>query len=157
MAMLAIVLAVSAPSLARFFRGRTLDSEARRFLSLTHYGQSRAISEGVPMSLWIDAPQGTYGLQVETGFTTSDRKAVEYPLAKDLRIEVTAGLAPAGQAGPGVVNRVAIRFLPDGFIAESSPERVVFHEGERAVISIGQSRSRLNYEIQTNNLANAGR
>src|SRR5207249_2115896 len=46
MALLAIVLAVSAPALSTFFQGRTLDSEVRRFLSLTRYGQSRAVSEG---------------------------------------------------------------------------------------------------------------
>ena len=49
MATLAIVLSVAAPSLARFFRGRSLDSEARRFLTLTRYGQSRAVAEGEPM------------------------------------------------------------------------------------------------------------
>ena len=43
MAMLLIVLSLTAPSLAVFFRGRALDSEARRFMTLTHYGQSRAV------------------------------------------------------------------------------------------------------------------
>ncbi len=56
MAMLAIVISVALPSLKGFFRGRNLDSEARRFLSLTRYGQSRAVSEGVPMVLWIADP-----------------------------------------------------------------------------------------------------
>ena len=53
--LLLIVIGVAFPSLQHFFRGRNLDSEARRFLSLTRYGQSRAVSEGVPMVLWIDA------------------------------------------------------------------------------------------------------
>src|SRR5437773_775638 len=35
MALLGIVLAVSAPSLSNFFHGRTLDSEARRLMALT--------------------------------------------------------------------------------------------------------------------------
>src|SRR5438128_11617175 len=51
MALLMIVLAVSAPSLQGFFKGRNLDSEARRILGLTKYGQSRAVSEGIPMLL----------------------------------------------------------------------------------------------------------
>src|SRR5437867_13133540 len=68
MALLAIVMAFSAPALTSFFRGRTLDSEARRFMALTRYGQSRAISEGVPMMLWIDTRRGTYGLQEEPGY-----------------------------------------------------------------------------------------
>ena len=53
MAVLAIVLAIIAPSLGNFFRGRTLDSEARRFVSLTRYAESRAVSEGSPMLLWM--------------------------------------------------------------------------------------------------------
>src|SRR6188474_2898745 len=76
MAMLLIVLGVAFPSLKGFFQGRNIDSEARRFLSLTRYGQSRAISEGIPMILWIDAPRKAYGLQVQTGYTESNSKAV---------------------------------------------------------------------------------
>ena len=49
MALLAMVLAVSAPALSRFFKGRTLDSEAHRFLALTRHAQQRAVSEGVPV------------------------------------------------------------------------------------------------------------
>src|SRR5262245_32345834 len=75
MALLMIVAAVSFPSLRNFFQGRSLDSEARRFLSLTRYAQSRAISEGIPMVLWLDAREGTYGLQAETGYLDIDSKA----------------------------------------------------------------------------------
>src|SRR5687767_2693361 len=65
MTILIVVLSVSGPSLVSFFKGRTLDSEARRFLALTRYGQSRAISEGVPISLWIDPKEKKYGLEIE--------------------------------------------------------------------------------------------
>src|SRR6266850_7421868 len=54
MTVLAVAVWIAAPALANFFRGRTLDSEARRFLSLTRHGQSRAVAEGVPMELWLD-------------------------------------------------------------------------------------------------------
>src|SRR5262245_26935387 len=74
MALLLIVAGVTFPSLRNFFQGRSLDSEARRFLSLTRYAQSRAISEGMPMVLWLDAREGTYGLQAETGYVDSDNK-----------------------------------------------------------------------------------
>src|SRR5580765_5309710 len=75
MAMLMIVLAVAAPSLSNFFRGRTLDSEARRFISLARYGQSRAVAEAAPMDLWIDTRQGAYGLEAQAGYTDLDAKA----------------------------------------------------------------------------------
>jgi prepilin-type N-terminal cleavage/methylation domain-containing protein len=100
MALLVIVLGIAAPSLSRFFRSRNLDLEARRFLSLTHYGQSRAASEGVPMVLWINAQGATYGLQADITYTGNrnssaanndyagiDSKAVEYPLDEKLQIE----------------------------------------------------------------------
>jgi prepilin-type N-terminal cleavage/methylation domain-containing protein len=38
MALLSIVLAVSAPALSGFFRGRTADAAARRLVSLIRYG-----------------------------------------------------------------------------------------------------------------------
>src|SRR5215208_532805 len=47
--LLLIVAGISYPTLKNFFRGRALDSEARRFLSLTRYAQSRAAAEGLPM------------------------------------------------------------------------------------------------------------
>ena len=161
MAMLLVVLSVSGPSLSRFFHGRTLDSEARRFLSLTRYGQSRAVSEGVPMVLWIDAKQGTYGLQQEAGYTDLDTKAVDYEVGKDLRLEVADVVVQSsgqfGQAQSAGRNVPGIRFLPDGFVGESSLQTVWIHEGSLDSVAITQSRNRLNYEISTNLLQNARR
>src|SRR5437773_996832 len=88
MALLLIVVGVALPSLKSFFRGRNLDSEARRFLSLTRYGQSRAVSEGVPMVLWMDPRRGAYGLQQQAGYTDGDSNAVRFVLSEDTRVEV---------------------------------------------------------------------
>src|SRR2546425_6952732 len=90
MAVLLIVVGVAFPSLKNFFHGRRLDSEARRFLSLTHYGQSRAVSEGVPMVLWIDSKQRTYGLEAQSGYVQLDSKSVEYELDDGLQMEASA-------------------------------------------------------------------
>ena len=153
MAMLMIVLAVAFPSLKNFFRGRDLDSEARRFLSLTRYGQSRAISEGVPMMLWIDARQGVYGLEAQTGYTDADGKAVEFELDDKLTVEVptTAAAQTTRQVVAGLGNLPAIRFQPDGFISETSPESIVIRQGREEAIWISQSANRLNYEIRADN------
>src|SRR5438876_1733280 len=119
MAMLLIVLGVAFPSLKGFFRGRNLDSEARRFLSLTRYGQSRAVSEGVPMVLWIDARQKTYGLQAQAGYADTDTNAVQFTVDKGLQVEaVTPQLAwltqsnPWTQGAPPVGSLPMIRFQP---------------------------------------------
>ena len=102
MTMLVAVIAVTMPSLSNFFRGRSLDSEARRFLSLTRYGQERAVSEGLPMTLWIDTANGTYGLQEEPGYNENDPKAVSFGLGKDLQIAVvnSARAQQTGRAHP---------------------------------------------------------
>jgi type II secretory pathway pseudopilin PulG len=155
MAMLLVVVGISFPSLKGFFRGRTLDSEARRFLSLTRYAQSRAVSEGLPMLLWIDAQEGTYGLQVQTGFVDLDRKAVEYKIDKDLTVEVSAppvGLPLSQQKRTALQlgNLPAIRINAEGFIEDISPETVAFHEteyGNERSLWITQTGNRLNYEV----------
>jgi type IV fimbrial biogenesis protein FimT len=165
MAMLMIVLGVAFPSLKHFFRGRNLDSEARRFVSLTHFGQSRAVSEGVPMVLWIDASEKTYGLQAAAGYLPEDNKAVEFELDKDMQIEVSAA---ATVTGTGTANRSPmlsgtgstlpmIRFSPDGFISDPSPDTIQLRQGEEDAVQIGLSANRLNYEIQASQSPNARR
>ena len=156
MALLVIMLGFVAPSLSRFFRGRNLDSEARRLLSLTRYGQSRAVSEGVPMLLWLDPKLGTYGLKAQTGYTDRDQKAVEYTLAQDLQMEVQ--MSPRMQTNfwtmapkQSKLNQPTICFLPDGFISETSPDRILLRETrDNDAVWIGASANHLAYEIQTN-------
>ncbi|HEY2951774.1 MAG TPA: GspH/FimT family pseudopilin [Verrucomicrobiae bacterium] len=163
MAMLLIVVGAALPSLKHFFRGRNLDSEARRFISLTHYGQSRAVSDGVPMVLWIDAPERTYGLQAAAGYLQEDSKAVEFELDKDMEIKVTMPLAAGttanrGAIAPGAASTLPmIRFSPDGFISDPSPDSIQLRQGEEDSVWIGQSANRQNYEIQANHLSNARR
>src|SRR5215510_12544423 len=84
MTILTIAVSLTAPALANFFRGRTLDSEARKLLSLTRLGQSRAVSEGIPMQLWLDAVDGKYGLEAEPSYEETDPKAVEISLDSGL-------------------------------------------------------------------------
>ena len=57
MVLLGIAAALVVPHMSSFFRGRVLNSEARRLLALTLYGQSRAVAEGVPVLLWINPRQ----------------------------------------------------------------------------------------------------
>ena len=162
MAMLLIVLGVAFPSLKGFFRGRNLDSEARRFLSLTRYGQSRAVSEGVPMVLWIDPRRSSYGVQIQAGYTDGDSKAVRFAMGEDTRVEVQtpAFSTPASQFNQsvsGVGNAPSIRFTPDGFIGETSPDRILFRQGAEDAIWIVESTNRLKYEIQDSHSPKAGR
>jgi type II secretion system protein H len=156
MALLLIVAGVTFPSLRNFFQGRSLDSEARRFLALTRYAQSRAVAEGIPMVLWVDAREKTYGLQTETGYVDTDSKAIEFPLAEDLQLEVSAPpvaalVSPRTRAALQSANVPAIRFWPDGSIGETSPEYVRLQEtrtGHDSTLWVAQTANRHGYEIR---------
>ncbi len=79
MALLSIVIAIGAPRLARFFHGQTVAEEGQRLLALTRYGQSRAASEGLPMILWMNPANGTYGLRMQDGFSAGGTTAPAEP------------------------------------------------------------------------------
>src|SRR5579859_939351 len=132
MAIVVVAVSITAPKMANFFRGRTLDSEARRLLALTHSGQSRAISEGIPTRLQFDIPNHTYRLQQDPGWSERDPKALEFSCDQDLQIEVVQANNPrrvasrnrlpdAMQSKANPQNLPEIRFLPDGSIDDTSP------------------------------------
>ena len=161
MALLVIVIGVTFPSLQTFFRGRTLESEGRRFLTLTRYAQNRAVAEAIPMTLWIDPLEGTYGLEAQKGFLDRDDKAVEYVVDEKLDIEVTqAGLNRAAMTQEQQLRRRSIntarnahseiRFAPDGSVDVMSAQAVRIgetKEKDRAVwVVLGENRN--GYEVQ---------
>ncbi len=169
MAILTIAVSVTAPTLGHFFSGRALDSEARRLLSLTRGAQSRAVSEGMPMDLWINPGQRSYGLELEAtsknGGDDVDPKGRQFDLDRDVKIEVsdlkatkdvatrsvitapsTISVSPVVLKHPGVPT---IRFLPDGFIGETSPRSVRLTDREGASLWLTLSRTRSNYEIRS--------
>jgi type II secretion system protein H len=144
MALLVVMISVSAPMLSSFFRGRTLDGEARRLLALTHAGQSRAIAEGFPMLLWLDAEQHAYGLEQEMPPKDGDGKAIEFEL--DDSVTLTPGksnpVAVHGKTLP------AIRFLPEGIIDETSPAALRLDGVDNTTLWLVQTTNRANYEIR---------
>jgi prepilin-type N-terminal cleavage/methylation domain-containing protein len=169
MAILTIAVSVTAPTLSNFFRGRTLDSEARRLLAMTHSGQNRSVSEGVPMDLWVDAEQGKIGLEAEPSYETSDPKAVEFTIDSGLHIEVAkqpdlVGGTPTSMTlnrfqAPSIASapRVnlthpglpTIRFLPDGTVSETSPQTLRLSGRDGSSLWLAQSKDKLSYEIRT--------
>jgi len=170
MAMLLVVLSLAAPSLSRFFRGRDLDLETRRFLALTRYAQSRAVGEGVPMILWLDEEQQRYGIEAEFSYLDEDDKAVEFDVDDDVKMEIATltrlrteeldlprSLPPPAVGSQRAVelrNLVLMRFAPTGFLTDSSPQWVAFRstreEDAERPLWVTQSRNRLRYEIWTN-------
>jgi prepilin-type N-terminal cleavage/methylation domain-containing protein len=163
MTLLIVVISFAAPSLAGFFRGRAVQAEARRMLSLSRQGQSRAASEGVPMILWVDIAQRSYGLEADSSYGNGndDPKAVEYKLDSNVTLEIGASdttkssmisgntLFGSGQSTSQHSSLPQIRFQPDGGIEESSPESFRFADRDGGSLWVAQSRNRLNYEVRT--------
>jgi type II secretion system protein H len=150
MTILAVVFTFTAPSLKNFFHGRTLDSEARRLLALSRAGQARAVSEGIPMVLWVDPQKKTYGLEAEPGFEDHDPKAQDFALESDLQLQVVNA---SGKTAVNSTNLVhadlpQIRFLPDGVFDDNSPAAVGILAQDGSALWLAQSRNRLNYEIR---------
>lgn len=164
MTILGVVMASAAPSLTRFFRGRKLDSEVRRFISLTRYARSLAAERAIPMIVWLDANGGTYGLRPESGNLLrnveedSQRMALAvgygffYQQRADFRLSETLRLV-VDPLGPGNSQIVTIRFLPDGTIDPISAKVLQIvqddpsGQAQTEVIWIALSRNSTRYEV----------
>jgi prepilin-type N-terminal cleavage/methylation domain-containing protein len=160
MTLLVVVVSVSAPSLAGFFRGRAVEAEARRMLSLTRLGQSRAVSEGVPMILWVDTIERKYGLEEDSSYTQNDTKAVEHSLDGNVTVEIGAietarsaltanTLFGSLQSASKHASLPQIRFLPDGSVDETSRENFQLLDRDGGSLWLTISSNRMHYEIRS--------
>jgi len=154
MTIMLIIIGVASPSLKGFFRGRNLDNEAVRFLALTRYGQSRAINEGVPVELWVNAKNGSYGLEALSGYAETPSKPLTYTLDSTVQIVLSAPSSvmthsnywSQTKALSGAVTR--IRFQPDGFISDASPANI-YLRGSEGQVWIAEAPTHLEYDIKT--------
>jgi len=143
--LLVIITSFAAPGVANFIRGRALDSEARRMAALMHAAQSRAVSEGLPMLVWVDEKQNHYGLVAETTAKTGDLKAEDLWVDSNLQIAV---LNVGAGAATTYNNLPAIRFLADGTVDEKSPQALKLTDSSGFSRWLMESRGRTGYEIQ---------
>ena len=144
LAMLVIITSLAAPAVANFVRGRALDSEARRLYALIHAGQSRAVSEGLPMVLWVNAKQNAYGLQEETPGKDGDPNAEKLTLDSTLKIAVQNGTVITPTTFSDLP---AIRFQPDGTVDENSPQILQLTDAAGFSRWLVESGSRTGYEV----------
>ena len=156
LALLAITAVFVAASMGSFFRGRALNFEARRLLSLTQYAQSRAVAEGVPVILWLNPADASYGLAIQSSFADpdGDMKAVKYTVESGLTLETPQGAANAlseqddERLGITSEDLSVIRFTPDGFFDESSVTKITLRQGTEAALELVPTVNRLGYEIR---------
>ena len=145
LALLVIITSLVAPAMSNFIRARTVDSEARRLFALMHAGQSRAVSEGLPMLLWVDEKQGAYGLNAETTAKSGDSKAENLTVDENVRITV---LNAGATALTTFQNLPAIRFLADGTIDENSPQTLRLADAKGNALWLIEAQNRMGYEIR---------
>jgi prepilin-type N-terminal cleavage/methylation domain-containing protein len=159
MVLLLIVASMVAPRMSSFFRGRALSSEARRMLSLINHGQSRAVAEGVPVLLWIDATKSTYGLEIPESHSGGEDRLIAYTAEPSLSLETPAPTEPleseAGDELLGLSEGLpAIRFNPDGFFDEAGVTKIVIRQGTEGALELVPTANRLSYEIRPAPISN---
>jgi type II secretion system protein H len=157
MALMAFAAALAAPRMSSFFRGRAMDQEARRMLSLIRLGQSRAVAEGVPVLFWVNPRESTYGLTVQAGFVEEDTRASTFVADSSLTLEApaigTTAVSELEDERLGLPEDVAvIRFKPDGYYDEISQPQIIIRQGQEAAVALEQSGNRLRYEIRPHRL-----
>jgi len=145
LALLVVAVSIVAPRISGFIRGRALDSEARRLIALAHAGGARAVSEGIPMVLWIDEKKNNYGLEAETPGEKGDAKAEGFTADENVRLAVMS----TGANGLTKFNDLpAIRFLADGSVDENSPQTVRLYDAGGGVLWLVEAQDRRGYEIR---------
>ena len=143
MALIVIAVSIIVPRMANFIRGRALDSEAQRLFALMHEAQSRAVSEGAPMLLWVDEKNGGYGLDAETSGPTGDAKEEALTVDSTLQIAVlNVGTTATFK------NLPAIKFLPDGTVDENSLQTVQLTDASGFSRWLVETAGRTGYEIR---------
>jgi Tfp pilus assembly protein FimT len=142
MVVLTVLLALVAPTLSSSFRGRNLDQAGAQLLALTEYGRDEAISQGVPMDVWLNPASGQYGVTAKAGYPGDATRDKQYTLDSDLHFDSAgAAVATAGQQ----LNLA--EFEPDGTLDPSSlpSMRIVGHA--QASISVAQTSNGYGYEL----------
>lgn len=153
MLLLAVAASLIAPRMSSFFRGRALNFEARRLLSLTHYAQSRAVGEGVPVLLWVNTQTGRYGIDAQGAHANAEDRVVAYTIDPSLTLSVPiAGAEPVSELDDEKLGAPEglpiVRFNPDGFIDEVSVTKIVIRLDPELALEVGQKPNRLGYEIR---------
>ena len=140
MALLTIVAALAAPSLSRSMRQRNLDGEAARFLAATEYARDEAVSQGVPMTVWIDPAAQRFGVEPKTGYEGSTTRDREFAVNPDVQFEI-----PIVATKGGVIE--AVEFQPDGSPGTSSLDSVRLVDRFKSALTVARTSDGWSYEI----------
>jgi type II secretion system protein H len=141
MALLATIMAIAAPSLSHSLRDRNLRQEAARFVALTEYARSEAISRGVPMIVWVDVAERRFGAEAKPGFSEDAEETREFVLHEDIQF------GPSERTTSTARDAALIEFAPDGTLQAESIDTVSLTDRFNATALIGRTRDAWGYEV----------
>ena len=107
--LISTVLAIAAPSLRGFVRGRQTADDAAKVLALTHLARSRAASQGCVHRLNFDAEAGTCWLTMQQAGAFVE---IEGSHGRQLRLSANVTVRSGSSADGESVQYV--QFYPDG-------------------------------------------
>ena len=116
MLILTVMLAMVAPSLSGFGRGRQAEQAAANVLSLARWARDQAVMEGRVYRLNFNPAEGTYWVTADAGGGTFETLAVEFGRVFMLPDDVTATFEAPTESGFAYA-----QFLPSG---RSLPVRI---------------------------------
>ena len=140
MALLAVAAALAAPVMSRSIRGRNIKGEATRFIAATEYARDEAVSQGVPMTVWIDPATQRFGVEPRAGFEGVESHNREFAVNADIHFEMDSATAVTG-----IVQ--AVEFSPDGVPTTASMETVRLVDRFESTVTIARTQDGWGYEI----------
>jgi type II secretory pathway pseudopilin PulG len=158
MVVLAVLLALVAPSLTSSFRGRNLEQAGAQVLAVTEYGRDEAISQGVPMDVWINPANGQFGIAAKAGFPSDPARLKQYTLQPDLRFDAAASPGGAGTGSPtsgGVTappvangqGLTVAEFQADGTLDPSSNPAIRILGNAHNAVAVTETSDGFGYEV----------
>ena len=139
---LSVLLALVAPSLSKSFRARVLDQAAVQLLALIQYGRDEAISQGVPMDVWLNPQNGQYGVAPKTGYPGEATRNKQYRLDPELHFDNTLSASSTGHS------LTVAEFAPDGTLEASSNPSLRIADRSSASIVVTETPDGYGYQIQ---------
>jgi len=141
MALLAGFVALSLPSFSRSFKARGMDQEATQLLALMEYARDEAISQGVPMTVWIAPDTGDYGVAAKESYSGDKSREKTISLNPDFHFDPV-------EASPDASGHiVAAELEPDGTLATESLATLRIVNQSDEGISLSQTADGSGYEI----------
>ncbi|MBT3290634.1 MAG: type II secretion system protein [Victivallales bacterium] len=120
MAVVGTTLAVTAPNLARFVHGRSVQEEARRFVAVTRRAAVVAASQSCRTLVWLDPETGEYGWRRVETYDEEGVGDVSFTVADGMVLEVSP--QPEEET-------CEVTFLPHGTVEGADELRVCFVSG----------------------------